>query len=61
LLRQDAPAPVPSSDSKGLGLWTTGQLVRRLGGRINVEYPGVGTRVVVHLPVGSGEALNAAA
>jgi signal transduction histidine kinase len=61
LLRQDAPAPAPSPDSKGLGLWTTGQLVRRLGGRINVEYPGIGTRVVVHLPVGSGEALNAAA
>jgi signal transduction histidine kinase len=61
LLHQDAPAPAPSPDSKGLGLWTTGDLVRRLGGRVDIEYPGVGTRVVVSLPVGLGEALDVAA
>jgi len=61
LLHQDAPAPVPSPESKGLGLWTTGDLVRRLGGRVDIEYPGVGTRVVVNLPVGLGEALHVAA
>jgi signal transduction histidine kinase len=54
LLHQDAAAPAPS-ENKGLGLWTTGDLVRRLGGRIDVEYPGVGTRVVVSLPVASRE------
>ena len=61
LLHQDTPAPVPSPESKGLGLWTTGDLVRRLGGRVDVEYPGVGTCLVVSLPVGLGEALDAAA
>ena len=61
LLHQDAPAPALSPESKGLGLWTTGDLVRRLGGRVDVEYPGVGTRLVVNLPVGLGEALHVAA
>jgi sensor histidine kinase regulating citrate/malate metabolism len=61
LLRQDAPAPAPSPESKGLGLWTTGDLVRRLGGSVDVEYPGVGTRLVVNLPIGLGEALDVAA
>jgi signal transduction histidine kinase len=60
-LRQIAPASTPSPESKGLGLWTVGQLVRRLGGRIEVEYPGTGTRVVVSLPIKSGEMLDAAA
>ena len=50
LLHQDAVAPLP--ETKGLGLWTTGDLVHRLGGHVDVEYPGVGTRVVVNLPVG---------
>ena len=59
LLHQDAVAPPP--ETKGLGLWTTGDLVRRLGGRVDIEYPGVGTRVVVNLPVGLGEALHVAA
>ena len=58
LLHQNAPAPAPSPESKGLGLWTTGDLVRRLGGRVEVKYPGVGTCVVVNLPVGLGEALH---
>jgi signal transduction histidine kinase len=61
LLHQDAPAPAPSPESKGLGLWTTGDLVRRLGGRVDVEYPGVGTRLVVNLPIRLGEALDVAA
>ena len=61
LLHQDTPAPAPSPESKGLGLWTTGDLVRRLGGRVEVEYPGVGTRLVVTLPVGLREALDVAA
>ena len=61
LLHQDAPAPSPSPESKGLGLWTTGDLVRRLGGRVDVEYPGVGTRLTVTLPVGLGETLDVAA
>ena len=61
LLHQDAPVPAPSPESKGLGLWTTGDLVRRLGGRVDIEYPGVGTRVVVKLPVRLGEALDVAA
>jgi signal transduction histidine kinase len=59
LLHQDAPTPSP--ESKGLGLWTTGDLVRRLGGCVDVQYPGVGTRLVVNLPVGLGEALHVAA
>ena len=61
LLHQDAPVPAPSPESKGLGLWTTGDLVRRLGGRVDVEYPGVGTRVVVTLSVGLREELDVAA
>jgi signal transduction histidine kinase len=61
LLDQNAPAPASWPESKGLGLWTTGDLVRRLGGRVDIEYPGVGTRVVVKLPVRTGEALYAAA
>ena len=61
LLDQVAPAPTPSPQRRGLGLWTTGQLVRRLGGHIGVEHPGVGTRVVVNLPIKSGESFNVAA
>jgi signal transduction histidine kinase len=61
LLHQDAPAPAPGPESRGLGLWTTGDLVRRLGGRVEVEYPAAGTRVVVTLPVGLREGLDVAA
>jgi hypothetical protein len=39
----------------------TGQLIYRLDGRADVEHPGVGTRVVVTLPVLLRQALDAAA
>jgi signal transduction histidine kinase len=63
LLHRDTPAPPPAPvpGRKGLGLWTTGDLVRRLGGHVDIEYPGIGTRVVVNLPVGVREALHVAA
>jgi signal transduction histidine kinase len=49
-----------SQENKGLGLWMTGHLIHRLGGHAEVEYPGVGTRIVVTLPIASKEMLNAA-
>ena len=55
-----SPTTVASPESKGLGLWMTGQLIHRLNGRVDVEYPGVGTRVVVTVPVLLREALDAA-
>src|SRR6516164_6936327 len=60
LLHQNAPAfpPAPVPATKGLGLWTTGDLVRRLGGHIDIEYPGTGTRVVVNLPLRVEEAVH---
>jgi signal transduction histidine kinase len=61
LLDHGAPATASSLESKGLGLWMTGQLIHRLHGRADVEYLGVGTRVVVTLPVLLKEALDAAA
>jgi signal transduction histidine kinase len=61
LLDRGALATAPSPESKGLGLWMTGQLIHRLDGRADVEYPGVGTRVVVTLPVLLEEALDATA
>jgi signal transduction histidine kinase len=61
LLHQDVPPPLPPPESRGLGLWTTANLVHRLGGYVDIEYPGVGTRVVVNLPVGLGETLHVAA
>jgi signal transduction histidine kinase len=62
LLDPAAPATARAHESKGLGLWTTGHLIRRLGGRADVQHPGVGTQVVVTLPVASKEeALDAAA
>ena len=61
LLRQEGSAPAPLPESKGLGLWTTGDLVRRLGGHVDIQYPGVGTRIVVSLPVGLEEMLHVAA
>ena len=61
LLDPSAPATGRVQQSKGLGLWVTGYLIRRLGGRAEVEYPGVGTRVVVSLPVTPNEAFDVAA
>jgi signal transduction histidine kinase len=61
LLHQDVPPTLPSPESRGLGLWTTANLVHRLGGHVDIEYPGVGTRVLVNLPVRLGEALQVAA
>jgi signal transduction histidine kinase len=61
LLERATPTTARSQESKGLGLWMTGHLIRRLGGRAEVEYPGGGTRVVVTLPAQSKETLDAAA
>jgi signal transduction histidine kinase len=61
LLDPSAPATGRVQQSKGLGLWMTGYLIRCLGGRADVEYPGVGTRVVVSLPVTPNEASDVAA
>ena len=61
LLHQEGSTPAPLPESKGLGLWTTGDLVRRLGGHVDVQYPGIGTRIVVSLPVGLEEMLHVAA
>jgi signal transduction histidine kinase len=60
LLNQATAATANQQQSKGLGLWMTGHLIHRLGGRAEVEYPGVGTRIVVILPVMRQEALDAA-
>ncbi|MBI1776215.1 MAG: HAMP domain-containing histidine kinase [Proteobacteria bacterium] len=60
LLDQADEVPPPRA-SKGLGLWTTGHLVRRLKGSVAVERPTGGTRVLVTLPVVVGkETLHAA-
>jgi signal transduction histidine kinase len=61
LLNRAASETAPSSESKGLGVWMTGHLIHHLGGRAEVEYPGVGTQVVVTVPVVSKERLDVAA
>jgi signal transduction histidine kinase len=61
LLDHAAHPLAPSPDSKGLGLWTTAHLVYRLKGRIDVQRPGIGTRMIVTLPTATAEALHAAA
>ena len=61
LLDPAAPAVGWVQETKGLGLWITGYVIRRLGGRAKVEYPGIGTRVVMSLPAGTSEVLDAAA
>ena len=50
----------PPRRGQGLGLWTTGQLVRRLRGAVAVERPAAGTRIVVTLPI-AGEGTRHAA
>jgi signal transduction histidine kinase len=60
LLDQTAPVTGRMQENKGLGLWMTGHLIRRLGGRAKVDYPGVGTRVVVSVPVASEQVRHAA-
>jgi sensor histidine kinase regulating citrate/malate metabolism len=61
LLEQVVAGTAPWPESKGLGLWTTGQTVHRLGGTIKIEYPVVGTRVIVSLPIRAEEIVNVAA
>jgi signal transduction histidine kinase len=61
LLNRAASETALPPERKGLGLWMTGHLIHRLGGRAEVEYPGVGTQVVVTLPIVSKEALDVAA
>jgi signal transduction histidine kinase len=61
LLDQIAAGAAPWPEGKGLGLWTTGHAVRRLGGHIEVQYPGIGTRVVVTFPIAVQEILHVAA
>ncbi len=60
LLDQASAATANRQQSKGLGLWMTGHLIHRLGGRAEVEYPAVGTRIIVILPIVPQEALDAA-
>jgi signal transduction histidine kinase len=61
LLDQAVPETGRAQQSKGLGLWICRHLIGRLGGWAEVEYPEVGTRVVVSLPVASKEVFDAAA
>ena len=61
LLDQIAAGAAPLPEGKGLGLWTTANAVRRLGGHIEVQYPGIGTRVVVTLPIAVPEVFHVAA
>jgi signal transduction histidine kinase len=58
LLNRAASETASSPESNGLGLWMTGHVIHRLGGRAEVEYPGVGTKVIVTLPIVSKESLD---
>lgn len=60
-LDQSALTDAPPSPGKGLGLWTTARLVHHLGGRIFVERPGVGTRIMVELPASGNQVIDDAA
>jgi two-component system, OmpR family, sensor kinase len=60
LLYQAASATGRLQETKGLGLWMSGHLIRRLAGHAEVKYPGVGTRVVMTLPVAAKQAGDAA-
>ena len=50
----------PSRESKGLGLWTTGNLIKQLNGVAAVEWRDTGTRIVVTLPIKTEAARRAA-
>lgn len=60
LLYQTAPATGRMPETKGLGLWMSGHLIRRLGGHAEVKYPGVGTQITITLPIASTQARDAA-
>jgi signal transduction histidine kinase len=59
LLDEVAPAAGYMQEGKGLGLWMSGHLIRRLGGHAEVERPGIGTRLVVSLPFASKQVPDA--
>jgi len=60
LLSSAGQIAAPSRESKGLGLWTTGNLIQRLNGVAAIERSDAGTRIVVTLPI-SGEGARHAA
>jgi len=60
LLTSAGRIAAPSRESKGLGLWTTGNLIKRLNGVAAVERRETGTRIVVTLPVKTEAARHAA-
>ena len=53
LLSSPEHVATPSRESNGLGLWTTGNLIKRLDGSVAVERPGNGTRIIITLPIRS--------
>jgi signal transduction histidine kinase len=61
LLTQAAAGTVSWPESKGLGLLTISHSVHRLGGHIDVQYPEVGTRVIVSVPLRAQEESHVAA
>ncbi|MGO8972190.1 MAG: sensor histidine kinase, partial [Steroidobacteraceae bacterium] len=60
LLTSAGRIAAPSRESKGLGLWTTGNLIKRLNGVAAVERRETGTRIVVTLPIKTEAARHAA-
>jgi len=60
LLSSAGQIAAPSRESKGLGLWTTGNLIQRLNGVAAIERSDAGTRIVVTLPISSEGARRAA-
>jgi signal transduction histidine kinase len=60
LLSPAGQIAAPSRESKGLGLWTTGNLIQRLNGVAAIERSDAGTRIVVTLPISSEGARHAA-
>ena len=60
LLTSAGRIAAPSREGKGLGLWTTGNLIKRLNGVAAVERRDTGTRIVVTLPIKTEAARHAA-